>query len=78
MLSGSATASNHHQLGLFGQIGKSRYVSSEEYFTADLRSITVGGVVLDDLDGVGDDTSGIVLLNLENPLRNSACGPRQR
>ena len=78
MLSGSATASDHHQLGVFGQIDKGRYGSPKEQFTVDLRSITAGGAVLDDLDGVGDDPAGFVLLNLENLLRDSAGRPRQR
>ena len=73
---GSTVTSDDHHLGFFGQIDKGRYSSAEKELAVHLRPIAVN--VLDGLDRVGDHPAALVLLNLEDFLRDPAGRPRER
>ena len=79
MFPGSPVTSDHHHLGLFGQVDECWYGPPKEQFAVGIRSIAALCAVLGDLDRIGDDPAGFVLLNyFENLLRDSAGRPRQR
>lgn len=77
MLTGSPAAAHHQQLGLCGHIDKGRHGTTEEHFTVDLRAITARSAALDCCDRVRDDPTGVILLNFQHLLRDSADRPRE-